>query len=159
MEKNKALAEKISFQSQKRIDLLKRRTKCCRCKYCGGRLRLRSIIFSDYEEARIEIFCSDCDRIEYGVELEIYQSAKYFVENSGFQCFPDLNENEKTKQMTIAKVCEIMAWQDQNLGILDENGFCVTLQYHENFAGGCITFTEDDLKEEDNSIVDQYALE
>lgn len=158
METSKKLEEKISFQSKKRIETLKRRTKRCRCKYCGGNLKLRRIIFSDYEEARIEIFCNDCDRIEYGVEQAIYQSAEFFVENSGFNCFPDLNDNEKTKQMTIAKVCEIMAWQDQNLGIINEDGFCVELNLNENFVGECITLTEDDLAVDD-VIEDKYALE
>ena len=44
------------FRSEKRLDMLKKRTKRCVCKYCGGRLKLRRIIFSDYEDARIEIF-------------------------------------------------------------------------------------------------------
>ena len=126
------LQEKIDFQSEKRIKMLKKRTKRCRCKYCGGKLKLRRIIFSDYEDARIEIFCADCDRIEFGVEPEIYSSAKFFVENSGFNCYPDLDDSERTKQMVIAKVCEIMAWHDQNLGIMNENGFTTKLNTKNN---------------------------
>lgn len=159
IEKNEQLQEKINFQSKKRMDTLKKRTKRCRCKYCGGMLKMRRIIFSDYEEARIEIFCNHCDRIEYGVEPEIYQSAKFFVENSGFNCYPDLDDNEKTKQMTIAKVCEIMAWQDQNLGIINENGFLVELSLNENFVGECITLSEADLEDEADTIEDKFALE
>lgn len=158
METTKKIEAKIGYQSKKRIDALKRRTKRCACKYCGGSLKLRRIIFSDYEEARIEIFCNRCDRIEYGVEPEIYQSAKFFVDNSGFNVYPDLDDSEKTKQMTIAKVCEIMAWQDQHLGILDENGFCVELKLDENFVGECITLTEANL-DNDDSIEDKYALD
>lgn len=158
MEKNIKLQERINFQSKKRIDTLKKRTKRCRCKYCGGKLKLRRIIFSDFEEARIEIFCSHCDRIEYGVEPEIYQSALFFVENSGFNCYLDLDDNAKIKQMTIAKVCEIMAWQDQNFGIMDEHGFCVELKLNENFLGECITLSEANL-EEDDDIEDKYVLE
>ena len=154
-----ALQEKISFSSQRRIDTLKRRARRCRCRYCGGRLRLRRIIFSDFEDARIEIFCSQCDRIEYGVEPEIYQSAKYFVENAGFNCYPDLDDNAKTREMTIAKVCEIMAWQDQNLGFLNENGFCVPVSGSESFWGECITISEAALAEADEEIGDYYANE
>jgi len=157
MEAYEQLKNKISFKSQKRLESLKKRTKRCRCKYCGGNLKLRRIIFSDYEEARIEIYCNSCDRIEYGVEAEIYQSAKFFVENSDFSCYPDLANNEKTKQMTVAKVCEIMAWQNQNLGIMDENGFCVELNLNENFVGECITLSEADL-DEDEEIEDKFAL-
>jgi len=150
--------EKSSFVSKKRIDMLKRRTKRCVCKYCGGRLKLRRIIFSDYEDSRIEIFCNSCDRIEFGVEPEIYASAKFFVENSKFNCYPDLDDNEKTKQMTIAKVSEIMAWQDQNLGIMDSEGFTVELNVNENFVGECITLTPEDL-DDDDEIEDKYALD
>ena len=159
METSKKIEAKIGYQSQKRIDALKKRTKRCVCKYCGGNLKLRRIIFSDYEEARIEIFCNHCDRIEYGVEPEIYQSAKFFVDNSGFNCYPDLDDNEKTKQMTIAKVCEIMAWQDQNLGFMDNDGFTVPLRLNENFVGECITLSDDDLEEDDEDIEDKFALE
>ena len=153
------LRESISFKSQKRIDMLKKRTKRCRCKYCGGRLKLRRIIFGDFEDARIEIYCNQCDRIEYGVEPEIYQSARYFVQNSGFTCYPELDNNEKTQQMNIAKVCEIMAWENQNLGLLNEEGFQVPLAMNENFLGECITLSEADLDEDDDIIEDKYALE
>lgn len=143
---------------EKRIDMLKKRTKRCVCKYCGGRLKLRRIIFSDYEDARIEIFCNSCDRIEFGVEREIYASAKFFVENTNFNCYPDLDNNERTQQMTIAKVCEIMAWQDQNLGLMNTEGFIVPITINENFVGECVTLTDEDLLE-DEEIEDKYALE
>lgn len=143
------LKEKIGYQSEKRLEHLKKRAKRCVCKYCGGHLKLKRIIFNEYEDARIEMFCRDCDRIEFGVEPEIYASAKYFVENSNYNCYPNLDQNEKTKKMTIAKVCEIMAWQDQNLGLLDSDGFTVDLNINENFVGKCITLTENDLKDEE----------
>lgn len=50
------------------IQMLRNRVKHCVCKYCGGQLKLRQISFSEFEDARTEIFCSDCDRIEFGVE-------------------------------------------------------------------------------------------
>lgn len=149
--------ENTSFKSEKRIEMLKKRSRRCVCKYCGGKLRLRRIIFSEFEEARVEIFCNECDRIEFGVEPEIYASAKFFVENSGFNCYPDLDDNEKTKQMTIAKVCEIMAWENQNLGFLDKEGFKVNLDVNENFVGEIITFDDEDLLGDD--IEDKYAEE
>ena len=126
--------------------MLKKRTHRCVCKYCGGKLKLRQIIFSEFEDARTEIFCSDCDRIEFGVEKEIYDSAKYFVENSRFNCYPDLDDSENTKQMTIAKVCEIMSWENQNLGFLNSDGFVVPIHANENFVGECVTLSDDDLK-------------
>lgn len=150
--------EKFNFQSEKRLEMLKRRTKRCVCKYCGGKLKLRRIIFSSYEDARIEIFCDACDRIEFGVEPEIFSSAKYFVENSRFNCYPDMDDNGLTKQMTIAKVAEIMAWENQNLGFLNGNGFRVPLDINENFIGECITLSEDDLNTDDVEITDMFAM-
>ena len=41
---------------------------------------MKQLVFSEYDDARVEIFCRDCDRIEFGVEPEIYEIAKYFVE-------------------------------------------------------------------------------
>lgn len=152
------IEEKTNFKSMKRIEMLKKRTRRCVCKYCGSQLRLRRIIFSQYEDARIEIFCNSCDRIEFGVEPEIYASAKYFVENSKFNCYPDLDDNERTKQMTIAKVCEIMAWENQNIGIVDVNGFTVPLNINENFVGECITLSDEDLEDAD-AITDKFAME
>ena len=112
--------EQLEAFAQKRLALLKKRANRCVCKYCGGSLRLRRIIFSDYEEARVEIFCEHCDRIEYGCEPEIYRNALYFVEEMQFTCYPDLEANERTKRMNVAKVCEIMMWGDKNLGCLSE---------------------------------------
>ena len=150
--------ESQNFKSEKRLDMLKRRTKRCVCKYCGGNLKLRRIIFSNYEDARIEIYCNRCDRIEFGTEREIYASAKFFVENSGFNCYPDLDDNENTKQMTISKVCEIMAWENQNLGMLNTQGFTIPIEVNDNIIGECVTFTEEDL-EADEKIEDKWALE
>ena len=87
----------IDFNSKKRVATLKERSARCVCKYCGGGLRVRQILFTEYEEARIELFCKECDRIEFGVEPEIYANAQYFVEETGFNCYPDLDDNEKTK--------------------------------------------------------------
>lgn len=153
-----ATNEKFNFQSEKRLEMLKRRTKRYVCKYCGGKLKLRRIIFSSYEDARIEIFCESCDRIEFGVEPEIYSSAKYFVENSRFNCYPDMDDNGLTRQMTIAKVAEIMAWENQNLGFLNSSGFRVALDLNENFIGECITLSEDDLNIDDIEITDMFAM-
>ncbi len=147
-----------TYQAGERLAMLKERTRRCVCKYCGGNLRLKRIIFSNYEEARVDIFCEDCDRIEFGTEPEIYLSAKYFVEETGFNCFADLDDNERTKQMNIAKVCELMSWQDLNLGILDKTGFQVPLALNDHFLGECITLKERDLPDCD-TIEDKIAVE
>ena len=134
-----------TYQAGERLAMLKNRTRRCVCKYCGGNLRLKRIIFSNYEEARVDIFCEDCDRIEFGVEPEVYTNAQYFVEETGFNCYPDLDDNEKTKQMTIAKVCEIMTWENQNIGILTPEGFNVPLNMNQHYVGECLTLSDEDL--------------
>lgn len=116
------------YQVEGRVEELRGRAKRCCCKYCGGQLVLRRIVFSDDEDARIELFCSECDRIEYGVEPEIYNNAAYFVDYLHFNIYPDLDDNEKTRRMNIAKVCEIMSWGDKHLGILTKDGFTVPVQ-------------------------------
>ena len=136
-----------TYQSGKRLEMLKGRSKRCVCRYCGGHLILKKIIFSEHEDSRVEIFCESCGRIEFGVEKEIYLSAKFFVEETAFNCYPELEENARTMQMNIAKICDVMAWENHNIGILDNNGFQVPLKINENFLGECITLTKADLEQ------------
>ena len=147
------------YLSESRIDNLKKRSKRCVCSYCGGLLTLRRIIFNDIEDARVEIFCDNCDRIEFGVEPEIYTSAKYFVEETKFNHFADLDENERTKQMNIAKVCDIMSWENMNLGFLNKEGFRVPVEMNENLLGECITLKEKDMEEILNTLdsIDSFS--
>ena len=51
-------------KENERIRELKIRTKNCCCRYCGGELKLRRILYGNVKEGRVEIFCNDCDRIE-----------------------------------------------------------------------------------------------
>ncbi len=126
---------------------LKARTERCVCKYCGGALELRRIVFSDYEDARIEIFCSICDRIEYGVEPEIYHCAQYFVEELDFNCYGELDDNMYTRRMTIAKVCEILTWGMKQLGFLCEEGFAVEPKLDASVVGECLLIDDEKLSE------------
>ena len=133
------------YNTTSRLAELKGRVKRCCCKYCGSPLEIRRIIFSNFEDGRMEIFCTACDRIEYGVEPEIYQSAKYFVEHFNFNWYTYLDENAQTKQMTIAKICDILAWQDQNLGFLDANGFTVPLNINSRLLGESLVLSNEEL--------------
>jgi hypothetical protein len=78
-----------------RVERLKQRAKYCCCRYCGGELNVRQIVFHTYAEARIELYCDQCQKIEYGVEKESYMSAKAFVEATEFNFFPDMEDNEQ----------------------------------------------------------------
>lgn len=139
----------IGYQSASRLEMLRQRVRRCVCKYCGQPLYLRRIMFSDYEDARVEIFCEHCGRIEFGVEREIYASARYFVEEMGFDHYPELDDNAQTRQMNIAKVCEIMAWENQNLGFLSREGFMVPLKIDTSTLGECVMLKDEDLAEDE----------
>lgn len=133
--------------TEKRTNLLKERVHRCVCKYCGSPLKLHRIVFSEHEEARIEIFCSHCDRIEYGVEPEVYASARYFVDELAFNHYPDLDESETTRQMNIAKVCEISNWVLKNMGLLNENGFTTTVKMKDALMAECVLLSNQELDE------------
>ena len=140
----------INHNKSSRLDELKGRVNRCCCRYCGGELEIRRIIFNNFEDARIEIFCKKCDRIEYGVEPEIYQSAKYFVKQFDFNWYTYLDDNAQTEQMTIAKICDIMAWQDKNLGFLNASGFKVPVTMNPNIIGSSVIYSNEDLNSLEN---------
>ncbi len=130
-----------------RTKMLQKRSERCICKYCGGELEVRSIVFNDIVDARTELYCEHCDRIEFGVEKEVYQNAKYFVEEMDYNCFPDLDNTETTRQMSVAKVCDIMNWIITHLGFVNEDGFCVPVNSDRYMLGKNILLTDEDLAE------------
>lgn len=140
-------AKQIEQEAAKaqRLQALKIRTKNCCCRYCGGDLKLRRILYGQVEKGRIEIFCSDCDRIEYGTNREIYQIARYFVDEFDFNHFPDNDATPKTYQMNVAKVCDILAWGCRHLGILDEAGFKVPIDLTGTILGEDVVLYDQDL--------------
>ena len=107
---------------------IENRSKRCLCKYCGGKLEIHKIFFGTVETARTEIFCDNCDRIEYVVEPEIYNVAKSYVREFAFNCYPDLEESQQTTDLNIARVCEILTWYSQSLGVLTPDGFIPEVQ-------------------------------
>lgn len=133
------------FTDESRIATLKKRAKRCCCKQCGGELEVRRIVFSDFEDARIEIFCTACDRIEYGVEPEIYQNAAYFVDTLKFNHYPELSQNALTRKMNIAKVCDIITWACKNMGFLNADGFAVSVRQNELLLGENLILTDEDI--------------
>lgn len=135
----------IIVNESDRFKKLKSRTKHCVCKYCGGTLSIKRLIFSQFDDARIELYCKSCNRIEFGVEQPVYQSARFFVEETNFNAFHDLDDNDMTKQMTIAKVAEIMTWQNKNLGFQDDDGFKVPVHTDAKFIGECLVLTGDEI--------------
>ena len=99
-----------------------RKDHCC-CKYCGNDLEIRRMTFGTNEDVRVELYCSICEKIEFGVEKEIYAVAEYFVEEMEFQCYFDIEDTALQRKMNVAKVAEIISWGFVHLGYTTEKGF------------------------------------
>lgn len=140
----------VPYQSKKRLSMLKGRVERCVCRSCGGRLSLRLIDFNDFEEARIEIFCEQCDRLEFGIEPEIFVSAQYYVDEFDINFYPDLGVNAVTRKMSIANITDIMSWALQNMEYLNKDGFLVAPNLEAKVLGECIVLNDEtiDLLEE-----------
>lgn len=134
------------FNAKDRVDELKQRVSRCCCKYCGNALTLRQFIFHELEGARIEIYCPHCQKIEYGVEPEIYRSAERFVESMEYNYFPELNDDTKRKQLNIAKVCEIISWAYQDVGLLNKEGFTIPVKMQLRSLDGCYVYKSSELE-------------
>ena len=135
----------MNNEKESRTEMLQKRSERCVCKYCGGKLRIKSISFNEIVDGRTELYCDKCGRIEYGVEPEIYQNAKFYVEEFDYNCYPDLDYTEATKQMSIARVAEIMDWLTTNLGIVNADGFSVPIKMDKNRVSECLHLTDSDL--------------
>ena len=116
---------------EERVEYLKKRKEHCCCKYCGSLLEIRRVAFSENDDARVELYCPMCQKIEFGVEKEIFAVAEYFVEEMEFQIFYDIENPVLQKQMNIAKVAEIISWGFLNLGYSNENGFLYAPQVQD----------------------------
>ena len=49
------------FNGSQRVKELTERVERCICRYCGSPLEIKRITFNNFEDARIEIFCTHCD--------------------------------------------------------------------------------------------------
>lgn len=138
-------------QTEKRLELLKKRVQRCVCKSCGGPLSLRQLDYNEFEDARIELFCEHCDKLEFGIEPELYTSAQYYVDEYRVNLYPDMGNNQMTRRMSIAYVADIMNWAMQHMGYLTKNGFTVTPDMDGKILQECIVLNDqmaDDLEKE-----------
>lgn len=154
MEENKEYI-KNTMQSS-RIDALRTRARRCKCKYCGGKLRLKQIVYNSVIEPRVELFCEDCQRIEYGIEPEIYTLAKYYVDEFGCDYFPELDASITKDRMNIGRVCEIMFWALNGLGLVSMEGFNVPVEIDKRYVGENIVFDLDELEEVELEELDVF---
>lgn len=129
-----------------RLQELQERAQRCLCKYCGGELEVRKVFFGDVETARTEIFCKKCDRIEYGVEPEIYSIAKYYVKTFEYNYFPEIDETEQRYRLNVSKINDILSWYSQSIGLVDRNGFRVGIR--NDLDKGMFLLAENEILEE-----------
>lgn len=129
------------------LDTLKTRAARCVCKYCGSPLKVERIMYHNCEAARSELFCPKCGRIEFGVEREVYLAAQYYIDTFHLNLYQGLEDNEQRRRMNIAKIAEIMDWQNNKLGISDVNGFSVPLNIKPDTLGRTSIFRDSDLAE------------
>ena len=135
----------------KRVLLLNERVKRRVCKSCGGKLSLRMLDFDEFEKTRIDIFCDNCDRLEFGIEPEIYQAALYYVQEYALNLYPDMGNTALSKKATVAKAAEMMSWVLKSLGYLSKDGFIVPPDTSSVINGECLDLTDhllDCLEEE-----------
>ena len=152
--KNDVAVLKKQNEENERLYELKVRTKNCCCRYCGGELKLRRILYGNVKEGRVEIFCNECNRIEYGVNKEIYHVAKYFEDEFQLNLYPANDDTVRTYQMNVAKLCDIMAWGCKNLGLLEYDGFKVPVDISNSILGEEIVLYDKDLDIENIEITD-----
>ena len=98
------------------------RAKRCVCKICGSELKIELIIYNKYGGQAYELFCPQCQRIEYGTEKEIYNLAKNFVENVEFDYFIEMEEGKRKFELNVAKICEVLSWTLRELKLVDGHG-------------------------------------
>ncbi|MBO5139922.1 MAG: hypothetical protein J6B76_04625 [Peptococcaceae bacterium] len=128
-----------------RLQSLRNRSKRCVCRYCGNTLSLRKITYAAYDEAKIELFCEHCNRIEHGVEPEIYKISEYFVDEMRFDHYPNMDESVQKRRMNIAVICDIVYWSLKNMNLLDADGFQISLNMNLESLGETFRISKKEL--------------
>ncbi len=134
-------------QKLPRVEHLKERAKDCCCSYCGGDLAVRRILYQTTAEYRIELYCDNCEKIEYGVPRALYDSAKAAIERLGFNYYPETEEGVTRNQMNIAKLSTLTAWQLRYLGMIDDERLKDAAEGSTQSMDANTIVSEDDLDE------------
>lgn len=133
-------------ETSERIFQLRKRTNRCVCRYCGNALSLRKMTYAAYDEAKIDIFCDYCNRLEPGVEPEIYKIAEYYVDEMNYDYYPDLEYSERKRRMNIAVVCDMLSWGYKSIGILDDDGFKINIDFKEELISDSLSISDQELQ-------------
>jgi len=146
--------KQMQEKAEKRVEMLKKRVKRCVCKSCGGKLSLRQLDYNEFEDARIEIFCDNCDRLEFGIEPEIYTSAQYYVDefiycNPG--CYDHLENFEDLKNENIMADYYLFKWKGAKFDSITNSG--------DRIAGFTITGnTMEEMIQKHNTINERIRV-
>ena len=68
-----------------------------------------------------------CQRIEYGVEKELFALANKFIKETEFNYFLDMPEDKCSLALNKAKIGELFSWLFYELGLCDKD--CLTEKY------------------------------
>lgn len=146
-------------EQSERIAELRKRASRCVCRYCGEKLSLRKITYAAYDEAKIEVYCEKCARIEYGVEPEIYKVSEYFVDEIGYDHYPSIDPSVRKKRMNIAVICDILSWGFKNTGLLDKDGFKTPLDLNAGVLGEALFISDTALTAMKGEGADERGLD
>ena len=69
------------------------------------------------------------------------------MEHYDFNWYTYLDENAQTKQMTIAKICDILSWQNKFLGFMDQDGFKVPVHIDKEQLSSGVTLSDAEVDE------------
>lgn len=130
-----------------RTKMLQKRSERCICKYCGGELEVRSIVFNDIVEQERNFIVSIVIGLNLGQKKKFIKMRnilwkKWITIVSQIQTI-----QKQLGQMSVAKVCDIMNWIITHLGFVNEDGFCVPVNSDRYMLGKNILLTDEDLAE------------
>lgn len=58
----------------------------------------------------MDLYCPSCDKVENGIEPEIYEIAKAYVDKFEFNYYLDMEESAYNYRMNVAKIGTITKW-------------------------------------------------
>jgi len=80
------------------------------CSYCGGELDVRMIGEDNWP------CCGACSKIEWGAKPPVYELAKKYVDEWGFEFYTYrvVDDDDLRKLSNISKLCDIINWLAAN---------------------------------------------
>lgn len=109
------------------------RAERCICRQCGGKIVPSIVILDQYGGQEMDLYCPQCERVDFGIEPEIYDMAKVFIERFEYNYYVDMEEGERLTKLNTGKIVEMLSWFLKNLGLVDQDGIKYCLPNFENF--------------------------